>query len=121
MGININNYGVYGVKINDYNSEMSELDEKLYELNNQGIHFVDVIADGMMGEYIIFGQKFWDSGDWRYGAEDGQSLGILDPDSESLQKIRELIINGFQEHLPNYVHLVNDHKQWQIMALTHYH
>lgn len=121
MGININNYGIYGVRIDDYDSEMSELHEKIYDLNKAGIHFVDAIVDGMMGEYIILGQIFWDSGDWRYGAEEGKSLGILDPSPESLQKIREPVVKGFQEHLPEYVHLVNNPNQWKIMTLTHYH
>ena len=112
MGVSTNIYTYYGVKI-PYNEELSESYDEVY--NNPNVP--DILFDGMSGEYIILGERLYDSGDFRYDMEDGDTwkeidIGML-PAYEILYKEK------FAKFFPKLTHLLD--KPFKLITFTHYH
>lgn len=110
MGISTNIYTFYGVKIG-YDEAFTEAYDEVYNDLK-----VPVIIDGMMGEYIVFGEQLFDSGDFRYGMEDGDSCS--ETELEALSELREKYIEEFCKYLPEFRHLID--VEWKIICFTHY-
>lgn len=110
MGVSTNIYTFYGIKI-EWNDDFHEAYDEVYADIQ-----VPVIVDAMMGEYIVFGEQLFDSGDFRYGMEDGQTY--TETDLEALPELREKYIEEFCKWLPEFRHLID--VEWKIICFTHY-
>ena len=114
MGINTHYYTVYGIKHPEYTNELSEtLDEKYDEL--EANPDVDVIADGMGGQYTIIGKILFDSGDLRYNDIEDTFVEI-NPAHLKMYKVKAT--NAFNELLPDLKHMTEG--EWKLMTLVHY-
>ena len=112
MGVSTNIYGVYGVKI-DWDSSFFEAYEEVYDDDDTPI----IISDEMCGEYMVFGTKLYDSGDFRYGMEDGDTWKTIDP--SVLSKTEEAYKWIFVKKFPQFVHYMNE--PFKLIIFTHYH
>src|SRR6056297_1102416 len=74
MGINVHVYSIYGVRT-EWNEPFSDAFEAVEEANIDTYGYnkspadaqVEVLMDGMGGEYMVFGVELYDSGDGRWG------------------------------------------------------
>jgi hypothetical protein len=111
MGVSTHIYGVYGIRI-DWNDQLSELYDEVYDQPD----VPHVISDGMMGEYMVLGHQFYNSGDIRYGMEDGDQFKALD-----VSKLAELEQNykqNFIKYFPTLVDLMTP--PFEIIVFTHW-
>lgn len=124
MGINMHVYTVYGVRLpwNDaFYEAYEEIEEALVDEFGYGKpqpadRQIEVIIDAMMGEYMVFGLKLYDSGDFRYC-----------DDMNSYQEIEEVGLFGkwfdykerFARLYPDHVHLLEG-VQPKLINLIHY-
>lgn len=114
MGINTHYYTVYGIKHHEYTGEMCEaLDEKYFGLESNPD--VDVIADGMGGNYTIIGKILFDSGDLRYNDIEDTFVEI-NPAHLKMYKVKAT--NAFKQLFPDLAHLTEG--EWKLMTLVHY-
>ena len=113
MGIDIHTYGIYGVRIDYYDSDFSEAYDDLYDTCP-----LDIIMDGMGGDYMVFGKILFNSGNFRYGADDGDDLTLIATDPETLANIEKEYKLEFTTWFPKfYTHM---DKPFQLMMFTHY-
>lgn len=115
MGVNIRVYVVYGVKVDDY--------DQLVQLGfSQEYHSiydncpVDVIIDGMNGDYMVFGKILYASGNFRYDSDDDNSDKIIDVNG--LANIEKEYKLEFNRLFPKFNHYME--QPFQLIALTHY-
>ena len=117
MGIDINIYTIYGVKL-EYDEEFSEAIDDADDA--RGIDLPDdfpfVLFDGMSGEYMILGKKLFDSGNFRWSTTDGDTC--IETDPADLEKYRETYIKEFIKYFPKFRYLLDD--EWQIISIIHY-
>lgn len=109
MGISTHFYTIYGFGIVGVSEEFMDAH---YDSNED----LFVLFDGMCGDYTIFGIKLFDSGDMRYGFEDGQQY--VDTSIESLPDKKERYINRFCEVFPEYKHYMEG-RTWTIISMVH--
>src|ERR1035437_10463759 len=98
MGVSTNIYTYYGIKI-PYNQEFADAYDNVYENCP-----VDVLIDGMGGDYIVLGKKLFDSGDFRWDMEDGDDFKEIDPDE--LADIERDYKLAFIVGFPQFAHLI---------------
>ncbi len=127
MGVNLNVYGIFGIKsldrevydkinyINDLEyaedeptADMSEKILKASELLNI-CHF---IQDGYCGEYSIIGTKIYSSGDFRYGWDEAENNETF-----SIQELLDLEIK--QKELLKYFGIEID-EPFHFFGIKHY-
>lgn len=109
MGISTNFYTVFGFKID-------EVDEDFMEDHYEHGEDLFVLLDGMGGEYTIFGIKLFDSGDMRYGFEDGDCY--IETDISTLLDRKYEYINKFTKIFPEYKSYLLG-KDWKIITMAH--
>lgn len=112
MGVSTNIYGVYGVKI-DWDDDLNDAYDAVYDDDDTPI----AILDGMCGKYIVFGTKLYDSGDFRYGMEDGDTW--KDIDLGVLKNVEEAYKFVFNKKFPQFAHYMD--QPFKLMIFTHYH
>ena len=74
MGINTHVYSYWGVRT-EWNRDFYDAYEEVEEANVDQYGYnkapagtqVEVLVDGMSGEYMVFGVRLYDSGDARWG------------------------------------------------------
>ena len=110
MSVAINVYTYYGVKI-PYDSAFSDTYDKVYEICD-----VDVILDGMCGEYIVLGHRLYNSGDICDAFEDGDNWKEID--IEQLPKYEIEYKEAFKKWFPEFFHLID--KPFKLMTFTHW-
>lgn len=124
MGINMHVYTVYGVRLSwddAFHEAYEEIEEALIDEFGWGKpqpadRQIEAIIDAMMGEYMVFGLKLYDSGDFRYC-----------DDMNNYQEIEEVGLFGkwfdykeqFARLYPNHVHLLEG-VQPKLINLIHY-
>jgi hypothetical protein len=111
MGVSTNFYTIYGIKV-DWDEAFNDAYDEVYD----DMDTPYVLFDGMGGEYIIFGEILFNSGDARWGFEDGDSFKEID-----LSKLSEIETNykkQFVEKFPQFKHLVD--QPFKVMSLAHY-
>lgn len=114
MGINTHYYTVYGVKIDDYDTKFSEAWDEVYDTVKDNTDMA-IIADGMGGDYMIFGKILFDSGDLRWNdIEDVHS----DIDLNKLPEYKDKCVEQFMNYFPAFGHYM-DH-EWKLMTFVHY-
>jgi len=124
MGINMNVYTIYGINCrwdDGFFKDYETIQEQLYDEFGYNNPFpadrqVDVLIDGMGGNYIILGKVLYDSGDFRYcdSMNDYQVLDIY-----SLNDYKQRYIEQFSKLYVNHMHLVEG-KEWKLFNLIHY-
>jgi hypothetical protein len=111
MGVSTNFYTIHGIKT-EWNDALSEAYDEVYD--DEDTPFV--LMDGMGGEYFIFGSILFDSGDMRWGFEDGDQFKEIDlstlPDLEEKYKAR------FIAKFPEFKELMD--APFVIMTLAHF-
>lgn len=124
MGINMHVYTVYGVRLSwddAFHEAYEEIEEALIDEFGWGKpqpadRQIEAIIDAMMGEYMVFGLKLYDSGDFRYC-----------DDMNNYQEIEEVGLFGkwfdykeqFARLYPDHVHLLEG-VQPKLINLIHY-
>jgi hypothetical protein len=111
MGVSTNFYTICGIKI-DWDEDFFYAHDEVYDDPDTPY----VLFDGMSGEYIIFGEKLFDSGDYRYYFEDGDSFKEID-----LSKLSDIETNYQQQFVakfPQFKHLMD--QPFKVMTLAHY-
>ena len=127
MGVNLNVYGIFGVKTTDHDiydkinyindldyvddepsAEVSEQILKASELQK----ICDFIQDGYCGEYSIIGTKIYSSGDFRYGWDEAENNETF-----SIQELLDLEIK--QKELLKYFGIEID-EPFHFFGIKHY-
>lgn len=111
MGINMHVYTVYGVKLpwNDaFHEAYEEIEEALcdefgYGKPQPADRQIEVIMDGMMGEYMVLGPILYDSGDFRY-CDDMNNYQGIDIDGLHVEWLDYK--EQFARLYPDHVHLL---------------
>ena len=119
MGINTHYYTVYGVRINNYDDNLSE------ELYGEGDKYevveastdLDVIMDGMGGNYMVMGKILFDSGDLRWSKIKDTFVEVDIHDTGALWDIRQAAMNEMKSLLPGFDHYLVG--EWKIMTFMH--
>lgn len=109
MGISTNFYTVYGVKI-AWHDAFSEAYCDIYDNCD-----LSVILDGMGGEYMVLGHVLFDSGDLRWGFENGDDFVKTNP--QDLTKLEETYREKFAEIFPQFQHLLE--QPFSILSFRH--
>jgi hypothetical protein len=111
MGVSTNFYTIHGIKI-AWDDVFSDMYNEVYDDEDTPY----VLIDGMSGEYMIFGTVLFDSGDARWGFEDGDSYKEID--------LCELTIHeneykeSFNEKFSQFSHYMD--QPFKLMTITHY-
>ncbi len=100
MGVSTHAYAVYGVKI-PWREDFCDAHELVYD----DADLPDLIFDGMSGEYIVIGKILFDSGDFRWGFENGDIYKSID--TSQLEKIEADYRKSFENKFPQFVHLIS--------------
>lgn len=120
MGINTHYYTVYGVHIDHYDDELSNV---LYEEDDRYSLFQDgtlpedfgLIMDGMGGDYMVFGKILFDSGDLRWN--DFKDSFVEIP-THALGDFKRDYTRMFSQYFPEFDHYLD--QEWKIMTFVHY-
>lgn len=116
MGINTHYYTVYGVKIDDYDDALSDElygEADMYEAVEASTD-LDVIMDGLGGDYMVMGKILFDSGDLRWSEIKDTFVEI---DISKLTDIRLGAVQEMAKLLPNFSRYLNG--EWKIMTFMH--
>ncbi len=112
MGINSHYYTVYGVYM-DWDNDFNEEYDEVYKAVDQA--GVDVVQDGMAGEYIVVGKILFNSGDMRWSEIKDTFVRI---DMDGLEDMKVQVMMELLELMPK-----NSYKlataNWQIMTFLH--
>ena len=111
MGVSTNIYGVWGIRM-EYDHDFSAAYDEVYD----DARTPNVILDGMMGEYIVLGHQFYDSGDMRYGMEGGDQLATLS--AQDMTKLEAEYKQRFVTVFPEFAHLVEP--AFEVVVFTHW-
>ena len=110
MGIDINVYAVMGTKV-DWDDSFSDAYDAVYDDHDTP----EVIMDGMCGEYMVFGQLLWDSGNFRWGVEEGSQFMKID--MVSLPKIEAEYKQAFVKKFPTFADYMD--RPFDLLVFTH--
>lgn len=114
MGISTHFYTIWGIR-HDW-STMEKFIEGPYEDTWEDDDTPFMLVDGMCGEYVILGRILFDSGDMRYGFENGNSF--VQVDVNKLPVFEALYKDAFIKKYPDFTHFVD--KPFKLMTLAHY-
>ena len=112
MGVSTNFYTMYGIKT-DWLDDFSEAYEDVYE-KNEDLPFI--LMGAMCGDYMVFGSILFDSGDARYGFEDGDSFKEID--LTTLKDREERYKKEFIAKFPQFAHLMD--APFKLISIAHY-
>lgn len=116
MGINTHYYTVYGVHVDSYDDELSDAlygEGDLYD-TIEACPDLDIIMDGMGGNYMVMGKVLFDSGDLRYNDIEDVFVEI---ELFELNEHRDRCIEQFMNHLPGFGHYMD--REWKLMTFMH--
>ena len=114
MGIDTHYYTVYGIK-HEWDDVPSEWREEAYEDAYGDDDTPNVIIDSMSGEYIIFGEILYDSGNLRWG---DMKDAFVEIELDRLNAIEAKYKEQFFAKFPTWKHLVNN--PFKLMTFVHY-
>ena len=115
MGISTHYYTVYGFKTK-WDDAVSEFNESVYDDAYDDDDTPNVILECISGEYAIFGEILFDSGDLRWGEIEDAYVEI---DLDILDEIEAKYRKDFAAKFPQHTHLIND-KPFKLMTFVHY-
>jgi hypothetical protein len=112
MGINTHVYTYWGVRT-EYNRDLSEDFEEVYdELDN-----TQYLFDAMSCEYMVFGNRLYDSGDNRWGEMNNSNE--IEINDELLNEMKASFMTEFKEKFPTHYDWLAE-KPWKLVSLVHY-
>lgn len=112
MGVDTNIYTIFGVKI-DWDDDFNDTYDEAYDDPDTPW----VLLDGMMGKYIILGKLLFDSGNIRWGLEDGDVYKEIAPDD--LANMEQSYREAFNKKFPQFKDLIVD-RPFKLLCITHY-
>lgn len=115
MGVSLNIYVVYGVKI-PWDQNLSDKFEEYWEQNRES-ELPEHQFDGMSGEYMVLGSQLFDSGDFRYNLEAGDSF--KKHDIKDLVHMERTYKTRFSRLFPEFVHIMD--MPFELIMFAHYH
>ena len=113
MGINVHCYSYWGVRT-EWNKDISERQDELYDLDQDD---VDFLSDGMSCEYMVFGERLYDSGDSRWG--EMINSNEVEINDNILNRMREEYMAQFKLRYPDQYEWLAQ-KPWRLVNLVHY-
>lgn len=113
MGINTHVYSYWGVRT-EWNDAVHDRYEELEEAKNPN---VEILMDGMSGEYMIFGIQLYDSGDARWG--EMVNCNEVDISHNLLDQMRWDYMSQFKRLYPDQFDWLNS-KPWRLVNLVHW-
>ena len=78
---------------------------------------IDVLMDGMSGEYMVFGERLYDSGDARWG--EMVNSNEVEISQEILDRMRADYMTEFKRLYPNQYEWLAA-KPWRLVNLVHF-
>jgi len=111
MGVSTNFYTIYGVRT-EWDSDFSEAYDEVYK--DPDVPFV--LMDSMGGEYFIFGIVLFNSGDMRWGFENGDAFKEID--LGALSGLETEYRQKFIPKFPQFASLID--QPFKLMTLAHY-
>ena len=115
MGVSTNIYGYYGVKI-AWDDELWDIFDSM-EMSDRGNDIPEYLADCMGGEYILLGNRLYDSGDYRYYFEEGEQYKEIDV--SMFEQMETTYKTKFRELFPQFSHYMG--QPFRLIMLFHYH
>ena len=116
MGINIHVYSYWGVRT-EWNSAIHDAYEELYDQDVEPDNDVEILMDGMSGEYMVFGVRLYDSGDSRWG--EMVNSNEVEINDEVLATMKNNYMENFKQLYPNQYEWLAE-KPWKLVNLVHY-
>lgn len=114
MGINTHVYSYWGVRT-EWNDDVHRRHEELY--NQKLDNAVEILMDGMSGEYMVFGVRLYDSGDARWG--EMVNCNEVDISNNALDQMRWDYMSAFKKYYPDQFAWLNS-KPWRLVNLVHW-
>lgn len=124
MGINTHVYSYWGVRT-EWNREFYDAYEEVEEANIDRYGYgkepadaqIEILSDGMSGEYMVFGERLYDSGDARWG--EMVNSNEVDISHNVLDQMREAYMSKFKQLYPDHFEWLNN-KPWRLVNLVHF-
>jgi hypothetical protein len=116
MGINIHVYSYWGVRT-EYNNDVSDRWNDLDEQDISPVNNVEILMDGMSGEYMVFGVRLYDSGDSRWG--EMINSNEVEVNDAILETMRSEYMSKFKTLYPDQYEWLAA-KPWRLVNLVHY-
>ena len=124
MGINIHVYSYWGVRT-EWNEQFSDAYEAVEDRNIEQYGYgkepadaqIEVLMDGMSCEYMVFGERLYDSGDSRWG--EMINSNEVEIDQTILDTMREEYMVRFKRLYPDQYEWLAS-KPWRLVNLVHY-
>lgn len=114
MGVSTHVYGYLGVKL-PWDDELHEVFSEYLE-NDRSSDLPSHVFDYMGGTYHVLGIKLYDSGDFRWGLEDGDEYKEIDVSKFS--EIEAKYKSEFIKKMPQFAHHME--KPFSMLIFTHY-
>lgn len=117
MGINVHCYSYWGVRTewnDDVNERRNELD---LDHDVAPADDVEILADGMSCEYMVFGVRLYDSGDARWG--EMTNSNEVEINDAILEQMRSTYMSNFKTLYPEQYEWLAS-KPWRLVNLVHY-
>ena len=112
MGISTNFYTVFGLKL-PFKKDFFEKADKNHGDDNAPF----VLQDGMCGSYTICGIVLFDSGDLRWGFENGDEFKEI-PSVQELSLLEQNYKTNFYKYYPEIYPEID--KPFKLMTFAHY-
>jgi len=116
MGINVHVYSYWGVRT-EWNEAVSDRMEDFWDIDIDPADDANILCDGMSGEYMIFGERLYDSGDSRW--DEMYNSNEVEIDQTILDGMREDYMAKFKTLYPDQYEWLAA-KPWRLVNLVHY-
>jgi hypothetical protein len=116
MGINVHVYSYWGVRT-EYNNDVSARWHELDEQDISPADDVEILMDGMSGEYMVFGVQLYDSGDSRWG--EMINSNEVEINDAVLKQMQTEYMEKFKTLYPDQYEWLAA-KPWRLVNLVHY-
>jgi hypothetical protein len=109
MSVDLSFYTVFGLK-SDWNDDFIDAYNEIYETFDGNT--VEVVMDGMCGEYIVFGEVL--SSDSQFQ----EDTSFTEINISALEDRETRYKTKFKEDYPDFYHLID--KPFKLICFTHY-
>lgn len=116
MGINIHVYSYWGVRT-EWVDAVSDRQEELYDHDIASDDDAEILSDGMMAEYMVFGVQLYDSGDSRWG--EMVNSNEVEINQAILDNMKNKYMENFKRLYPDQYEWLAE-KPWRLVNLVHY-
>ena len=116
MGINVNVYSYWGVRT-EWVDAVSDRWNERYDQEVSPVDDVEVLMDSMVGEYMVFGVRLYDSGDSRWG--EMYNSNEVEINQTILDNMKNKYMENFKRLYPDQYEWLAE-KPWRLVNLVHY-